>query len=290
LLRCHYVLYNCAMHGANDEKSDHNFRFRIRGWMEQVGGQDPKPAGSLVALAVQGLDLGTGSRRARKKRVLSQWPEVYRAFAPRIRQALGLEELGHKTGDLFTFLALLNFMYSAVGMRIGNAEDDATERSVYVKALRRLFQQTVPTGRTRGGVEFVASPDGLLLLSALFGLATGSLRACPRCWGFYTVPWYSHRQRLCKPCREKPRLSAHGLRSREASLLWRRVSHRMRARCFRDPQVRKLWGRTPREAYRRWRAQALPALRQTTDLKAWESRWSPEVRRGRPPKRAHAAA
>jgi hypothetical protein len=265
------------------EKFDHIFRFRIHGWTEQVGNRGRQPAGSLAALAVKGLDLGTGSPRAREKHVLAQWPKVYRAFAPRVRRALGLRKLSRKTEEKlrWAFLKLVHFLYSAVVRKIGTAEDAATARRDYLTLLRQTFGQMLLTGETREGVEFVVPLDGLLVLSAFFGVTTGSLRPCPRCWRFYTAPWMKHRQRLCDSCRQrKPHLSAHGL-PHGTSLLWRRVSHRVRTRFYRNPQEREPWGRTPREAYRRWRSLALPDLRRATDLQAWEDQWARPLRRGR---------
>lgn len=292
------------MQGTHGEKSDHNFRFRIRGWMEQIDNRDPKPAGSLAALVVKGLDLGTGSPQARKKRVFSQWPKVARAFAPRIRRALGRGKLSREIVQkypfaFFTFFTLVDFLHSAVLRKIGTGEGASDARRRCIEAIRRMHRQAVPTGKTHNGVEFVAPLEGLLLLSAFFGLTTGSLHPCPRCWGFYTVKWMKHRQKFCDACRrEKPRISARGL-SIEKSLPWRQVNHRVRTLFHRYPQRKNLrrripfveeylHERTPREAYRRWREQALPALLRTTDLEAWESQWAPPMQVGRPSKQAGA--
>jgi len=133
---------------------------------------------------------------------------------------------------------------------------------------------------------FRAHPLGAVLLSAVYGVERGRLRACRACWRLFVPPWRQGARRRCDACRAlggKTAATAYGL-PRTKALLWRRVLDRMHKRGF--PRL----GLTTREARRRWKEQALQALHAVTtphELRAWEDTFAPPGRPGRPRRDRH---
>jgi hypothetical protein len=219
---------------------------------------------------------------------------VFHTVPRRVQRELGFLSLSQPEQDdvLWGVKRAFGFLYASVLRQIGGPTvSDAASRD-RMRLLKDLFCHTFPIGpASRGGMQFVVRLKYLPLLSAFFGVTSGSLRPCIRCGELFSVPWNKNRQRLCDPCRLRaPRISAHGL-SLAASQRWRKVRHRMLVRFHSNSQSRKPYGATAKAAYRNWRMWALADLKQRgqrtqKDLKAWESRWAPPVHRGRPRKRA----
>jgi len=79
------------------------------------------------------------------------------------------------------------------------------------------------------------------------------------------------KRKYCYAC-QGPKAEADratGLRQ-EKQMRWRRVLARMRRRGF------KRIGISDAEGRRRWKVHAIAALRQTTDLDAWEAEYAPK--------------
>lgn len=130
---------------------------------------------------------------------------------------------------------------------------------------------------------FRTTPLGATILSSVYGVARGELRACRGCWAFFIPPRLQWARRYCDDCRALRPSAKHEHRSLAywKQERWQLVMDRMRRRGF------ARLGIVGRAAQEKWRAAALQALHRISTragVLAWEEHFAPRGRAGRPRK------
>ena len=245
----------------------------ISGATEQVNRNRPRTLGTLgseVLYGRAGLDLGA-------------LPLPGRIVLERVQTATDyLLDLNRAR-----LLILLRFHTPVRTPRRFKGPEQALERR-----LQGHIRQMVPLPGV--GLRFVVTPVGAVWVSTLWAIGAGRWRLCRRCWRFFLTAWPKTRLEVCERCDQRPGTSAPryatGLEP-EALTAWRRVSGNNWKRISRQTRYE---GRTvtwAKDAYSRWRTDALARLREMTlskfgaalhsALAEWEREVAPSVARGR---------
>jgi len=289
LLVIHVTRGKLSRHAKGVKDSADNSLVIIHFWGQQEQIRRIRPSGALAAdamnmLADKGDMMPVHALRSGAEKLLAYAKKDEPLQAPELVLAHSIDHMGRDTGLVERWAKLTaclrayerrdpKGMQWAQTLTPENLERlDADAEELRVLLARKIAVLAVERD---GEISFGGSMEGAIYISAVMGIARGSLRFCQHCNRPFTGTGRAqHRKQRCDVCRDEGAAARLG---KEAQTHWRRVSGRMQRRFRRSNQA---------ERYRTWREAAWGSLLYAKGIEAWEAEYAAPVRRGRRPQSA----